>query len=81
MLFRSINASTVDGEVITGGGLNLSNNGSIDIPEPATLMLLTTGLAGFGLRLRRLRRHPGVVRLSIRRRHPGVVRLPIWRRG
>ena len=54
----TINAATVDGEVITGGGLNLSNKGSIEIPEPATLMLLTTGLAGFGLRLRRLRRHP-----------------------
>jgi hypothetical protein len=55
-----IDAATVDGEVISGAGgasgLVLSNTASVDAPEPATLMLVSTGLAGLGLRIRRIRR-------------------------
>jgi hypothetical protein len=55
--FRTVtlDAAVVDGEVIAGGsgGLTLTNNSVIDAPEPATWMLLSTGLAGWALRIRR----------------------------
>ena len=52
-----INGAVVDGEVISGN-LNITqvNTATIDLPEPATLMLLATGLAGVGIRIRRSRR-------------------------
>jgi hypothetical protein len=61
--FRTItlDGAVVDGEVIVGAttatnGLTLTNNAVVDVPEPATFMLFTTGLASLGLRIRRLRR-------------------------
>jgi choice-of-anchor A domain-containing protein len=48
----TMDGAQVDGEVISGG-LTLTNS-TVDAPEPATLMLLATGLAGLGVRLRRI---------------------------
>jgi hypothetical protein len=52
----TIDAANVDGEVISGENLTLSNTGVVDAPEPATWMLVSTGLAGLGLRIRRIKR-------------------------
>jgi hypothetical protein len=56
----TIDAATVDGQVIAGesstAGLILSNTAVVDAPEPATWMLLSTGLAGLGFRIRRIGR-------------------------
>jgi choice-of-anchor A domain-containing protein len=52
----NINGAIVDGEVITGN-LNITevNTATVDAPEPTTLLLLATGLAGLGFRVRRRR--------------------------
>jgi choice-of-anchor A domain-containing protein len=52
----SLDGAQVDGELISGNlNLTLNNNSTVDVPEPATLMFLATGLAGLGFRIRRTR--------------------------
>jgi choice-of-anchor A domain-containing protein len=52
----SLDAAQVDGEIISGGLTITATNSTVDVPEPGTLMLLATGIAGLGFRLRRIRR-------------------------
>ncbi len=54
----AMDAGVVDGEVIAGGtttgtGLTLTKTSTIDAPEPATLLLVSTGLTSLYLRRRR----------------------------
>jgi choice-of-anchor A domain-containing protein len=47
----NINGAQVDGEVITGNlTITQVNTATVDLPEPATLTFLATGLAGLGFR-------------------------------